>query len=212
MNNESDSANDRHPGGDTRFWRDEMVREYELRQGLLSEKKEEVLTNITRIINYFCKLRGITEPKILDVGCGPGTPTTLSAFLMEKVPGSIVTGVDSSDQMVASANAILEHKFGGRFSGFVSDFNAESFWIRGIDTEYDFIVSNGTLHYLSDLRRIPFLKELYARLREKGTMVVCLGNISSVNEIAERAYLPDGIHLLSDERREKTKGLPAVQR
>lgn len=41
---------------------------------------------------------------ILDLGCGPGTITTL---LAERWPGAEVTGVDSSPQMLAEARALL---------------------------------------------------------------------------------------------------------
>ena len=73
-----------HPGGDTQFWRDDMVQEYERKQSLLWEKREELFANIARIVDYFRELRSITAPKILDIGCGPGIPTTSSAYILEQ--------------------------------------------------------------------------------------------------------------------------------
>jgi len=178
-----------HSGGDTQFWRDDMVKEYERKQSLVSEKKKEFLKNIARIVNYFCELRSITNPKVLDIGCGPGSPTTSSAYVLEQVHGSTVAGVDSSDQMIEAAKRNLIPEYGKRFSGFVSDFNTGVFWISEIDNKYDFIVSSSALHYLSDKRRVPFLNEIYNHIEDGGALVCSLGNRSAVTDIADMEHL-----------------------
>ncbi len=178
-----------HSGGDTRFWQDERVQRYDYQQSIISEKKGEALTNLTRIVNYFCKLGSITSPKILDIGCGPGTPTTSSTYILENVPGSAVVGVDSSEQMIEAAKSNLIPKYGQRFSGFVSDFNTDMFWIPEIDDKYDFIVSSGALHYLSDKRRDPFLKQVFNHIKDGGALVCNLGNRSQVTDIAEMEHV-----------------------
>lgn len=185
---ENTSQHNSHLGGYTQFWRDERVQRYDCQQSLLSEKKEDVLINITRIVNYFCKLHSISRPKILDIGCGPGTPMTLSAYILDRVPKSTLLGVDSSGQMVEAANGILVPKYGRIFSSFVSDFNSDSFWIPKINSKYDFIVSSGTLHYSSDKRRCLFIKEIFDYLKDNGVFV-CLANCSVVPEIGEMEYL-----------------------
>ena len=174
-----------HPGGDKQFWRDEMVERYEYRQYLLSEKKEEILTNMARVINYFCKAHSIDVPKILDIGCGPGTPTTLCTYILDKVPNSVVVGIDSSEQMVEVANDNLIPKYGHRFSGFVSDFNSERFWVADINRKYNFITSFGALHYLSDQRMNPFLKEIFGHLEDDGVFIACMANRSMFPQISE---------------------------
>jgi trans-aconitate methyltransferase len=178
-----------HPGGDTQFWQDERVRRYDHQQSILSEKKGDVLSNITRIINYFCKLYSISTPKILDIGCGPGTPMTLSAYILDRVPGSILVGVDSSEQMVEAARENLVPEYGQRFSSFIGDFNSDSFWIPEINSKYDFIVSSGALHYLSDRRRYPFIKDIFDHIKDTGAFVCCLGNRSQATEIAEMEHV-----------------------
>ena len=183
------SDNVSHSGGKAEFWKDELVREYEYHQYLVSEKKEEVLDNITRIINYFCRLYSIDNPSILDVGSGPGSRTTLCAYVLEKVHDSIVVGVDASKEMIQSAKKNLSAKNKERFSGYLSDFNSDRFWIPEIDKEYDFVVSSGALHYLSDKRRKPFFEEVFGHLKDKGVFVACIGNMSMVPEIAKMEHL-----------------------
>ena len=178
-----------HSGGDIRFWQDERVRRYDYQQSLISEKKQEVQANITRILAYFCKIHSIVEPKILDIGCGPGTPLTLSRYILDKLPGSVVLGVDSSDQMIKAANKNLVPRYGGQFSGYVNDFNSDGFWTAEIDRNYNFIVSSGALHYLSDQRRRPFLKEVFGHLEDNGILVACIGNRSMVPEITEMEHI-----------------------
>ena len=183
------SDNVSHSGGNPEFWKDEFVREYEHHQYLVSEKKEEVLHSITRIINYFCRLYLIDNPLILDVGCGPGSRTTLCVYVLGKVHNSIVVGVDSSKEMIQAAKKNLTSKNKERFSGYLSDFNSDRFWIPEIDKEYDFIVSSGALHYLSDRRRKPFFRQIFDHLKDNGVLVACIGNKSVVPEVAEMEHL-----------------------
>lgn len=178
-----------HPGGKPEFWKDELVREYERHQYLVSEKKEEVLDNITTIINYFCRLYLIDNPLILDVGCGPGSRRTLCACVLDKVHNSIVIGVDSSREMIQAAKKNLTTKNKKCFSGYLSDFNSDRFWIPEIDKKYDFVVSSGALHYLSDKRRRPFFEEVFNHLKDNGVLVACIANMSMVPEITRMEHL-----------------------
>lgn len=173
------------PGENPQHWMDNVVREYEYQQHLVTEQKEESLKSIVRIINYFRALYGIRAPRILDIGCGPGSETTLSKYILEGVPDSYVTGVDSSEQMIEVANSRLIREYGQRFIGCVSDFNFQNFWIPEINRQYDFLTSFATLHYLSDSRTFSFLKEIYNHLENNGAFVVSMGNRSSLPRIAE---------------------------
>lgn len=183
MENRQNASKDiSHPGGNPEFWRDEVVKKYDYHQYLVAEKKEEVLNNMTRILAYFCQIHSIAEPKVLDVGCGPGT---LSTRILDKLPNSTVIGVDSSDQMIEAANRNLVPKYGQRFSSYVCNFNSNDFWIPQIERKHDFIVSSIALHYLSDQRRKPFFNEVLKHLKSNGVFVACIGNCSDVREIAE---------------------------
>jgi SAM-dependent methyltransferase len=179
----TETNNSSHPGGNPNFWQDEMVRKYDFQQSLLSEKKEEVLSNIVRIITYFSKKNGISVPSTLDIGCGPGTPETLSAYILKSVPNAEVTGIDSSKQMVEAAiNNLSQSK---RFIAQVGDFNSNDFWSGETNNLYDFIVSSSSLHYLSDFRREPFLKEIYDHLKSHGIFIAGIATCSENPDIYE---------------------------
>ena len=174
-----------HPGGNTHYWQNEIVEKYEYQQHLVSEQKKESLQSIVRIINYFRYLYAIDVPRILDIGCGPGTATTLSRYILEGVPDSYVTGVDSSEQMLEVANSRLIAEYGQRFIGCLSDFNSQEFWMPEINMRYDFLTSFAALHYLSDRRMYSFLKDIYNHLENTGVFVFSMGNRSSKPRISE---------------------------
>ncbi|MFC1946814.1 class I SAM-dependent methyltransferase [Chloroflexota bacterium] len=174
-----------HPGGNPQYWMDNIVREYEYQQHLVSEQKEESLHSMVRIINYFRYLYGIGAPRILDIGCGPGTATTLAKNILEQVPDSYVTGVDSSEQMITVANSRLIGEYGQRFNGYVSDFNNQNFWLPEINRRYDFLTSFAALHYLSDSRMFSFLGEIFDHLENNGVFVLSMANRSMLPRIAE---------------------------
>lgn len=181
-NRQGTSKNFSHPGGNLEFWKDERVKKYDYYQSLLSEKKEEVLGNIIRIILYFCRIHSVANPMLLDVGCGPGT---LSARILNEVSNSTVIGVDSSKRMIETANKNLLPKYSQRFSSYVSNFNSNDFWISRIDREHDLIASSYALHYLSDQRRKTFFKEVFDHLKDNGVFVASIANSSMIPEITE---------------------------
>ena len=172
-------------GGNPQNWMDNVVREYEYQQRLVTEQKEESLYSIVRIIDYFRYMYGIRAPRVLDIGCGPGTETTLSKYILEGLPDSYVTGVDSSEQMIRVANDRLNREYGQRFIGYVSDFNRQNFWIPEINRQYDFLTSFAAFHYLSDNRMFSFLREIYNHLENNGVFIVSMGNRSASPRIAE---------------------------
>jgi cyclopropane fatty-acyl-phospholipid synthase-like methyltransferase len=174
-----------HGGGNKNFWRNERVDNYDAIQTVLSEKKAEEQKNIVRIIRYFCDNRQITNPTILDIGCGPGTPITIVRDILEKIPECTLIGADGSEEMVAKANANLTSIFGGRFTGIVSDFNSDRFWASQTNQKYDFIVSSSALHYLSDQRRKPFFREVFEHLNDKGVFIAGIACCETNSDIGE---------------------------
>ena len=183
----SDETN--HPGGNKDYWQDDIVEKYEDQQALSSENKAERLSLIIRIIRYLCNMNSIFSPAILDIGCGPGTATTLSKYLLEGIPGCSVIGIDSSEQMLEVATSRLRREYGDRFSGYIADFNSIDFWKPEIDRKYDFIVSFASMHYLSDKRIEPFLREIYERITDNGIFIAAIGNHSEGRRIAEMESL-----------------------
>jgi len=106
-----------HSGGNVGYWQNQRIAKYDYQQSLLVEKKEEIQSSIVRIINYVCEKNQISAPEVLDVGCGPGTPLSLVAHILDQLPNTIVVGVDASEQMIEAANNNLKRKYGSRFEG-----------------------------------------------------------------------------------------------
>jgi SAM-dependent methyltransferase len=174
-----------HSGGNKEFWQKGRFDNYDSIQSLVSEKKAEEQENVARIIKYFCNSRQIVHPAILDVGCGPGTPITLTKYVLDNVPDCTVFGADGSEEMIAKSNANLSPVYGERFGGFVSDFNSDQCWTGKINRQYDFIISSSALHYLSDQRRKPFFREVYEHLNDKGVFIATIAGRAANPAIGE---------------------------
>ena len=88
---------------------------------------------------------------VVDLGCGPGN---LTALLAERWSGATVTGVDSSPEMIAEAEASID---GVTFQvGDVRD------WVGPVDV----LVSNATLQWLPE--HLELLPRLVAQVRPGG--------------------------------------------
>lgn len=97
------------------------------------------------------------DPRVVvDLGCGPGN---LTALLGERWPAAAVTGVDSSPEMIAKAQASVA---GVSFVvGDVRDWSAPD----GVDG-VDVLVSNATLQWLPD--HLELLPRLLGQVRPGG--------------------------------------------
>jgi ubiquinone/menaquinone biosynthesis C-methylase UbiE len=100
--------------------------------------------------------------KILDAGMGPGR---LVAELDWR--GSIVTGIDSSEEMVARARARLPHLEKRLIKAEVERLPFD-------DSEFDAVVATGVLEYLED--RSLGLAELARVLKPDGRLIVSIPN------------------------------------
>lgn len=105
----------------------------------------------TRLIAEL-NLRG--DERILDLGCGDGV---LTAKLAQVVPGGSVLGIDSSQNMIAAAEALA----GERLQFKRLDINELNF-----DSGFELVFSNATLHWVKDHRRL--LNNVYKALRPGG--------------------------------------------
>lgn len=89
-----------------------------------------------------------TDPKtVVDLGCGPGNMTRT---LAERWPGARVIGLDSSADMVASAQQMAEES-GAPDNLEFAQVDAER-WAP--DAEVDVIVSNAMLQWIPDHRQL----------------------------------------------------------
>lgn len=95
--------------------------------------------------------------KIIDLGCGPGNSTEL---LEAHFPAAEISGIDSSEDMVAAARSRLPH------IGFTRTDIVE--WRD--NTSYDLIFANAVLHWLPD--HAALLPRLLARLNPGGVLAI----------------------------------------
>lgn len=91
------------------------------------------------------KLSAFSPGKIVDIGCGPGNST---AVLKEVFPKAVITGIDSSENMIAAARK--QH----------GDIPFEVRPAQELEGKYDLIFSNACLQWIPDHEKlIPFLME-----------------------------------------------------
>ncbi|HET7196810.1 MAG TPA: trans-aconitate 2-methyltransferase [Nocardioides sp.] len=89
---------------------------------------------------------------VVDLGCGPGN---LTALLAQRWPEAVVSGLDSSPEMIAKAQADVP---GVRFE--VSDLRD---WVSANGDPVDVLVSNATLQWVpGHLELLPHLVERVA--------------------------------------------------
>jgi len=115
--------------------------------------------------------------KILDLGCGDGALTEEIA-----ASGAIVTGVDSSDAMLAAASARGLHV--QKASGDALPF----------EHEFDAVFSNAALHWMSNAEAV--IASIHHTLRPGGRFVAemgGLGNIASIRVALQAVLAKHGI-------------------
>lgn len=95
--------------------------------------------------------------RIHDLGCGPGTITRL---LAERWPGAVVTGVDSSPEMLAKARREVP--------GLAFDLADIAGWSP--PQPADLLFSNATLHWLDD--HASLLPRLFSLLAAGGVLAI----------------------------------------
>lgn len=94
--------------------------------------------------------------RVVDLGCGTGE---LTRQLADSLPGSVVTGLDSSPQMLEKAAS-----FSGTGLNFVEGDQAR------LEGEWDLIFSNAALHWSEN--HMDLIPGLYRRLNPGGQIAV----------------------------------------
>ena len=118
------------------------------------------------------------DERILDVGCGTGT---LTNKLYES--GAIVTGIDTSAEMIAKAKSSYPN-----IEFFVKD--AKDFYFN---EPFDAVFSNATLHWIYEQEKA--LKCVYNCLKSEGRFVFEMGgkyNIESIHTAVKKAITEAG--------------------
>jgi trans-aconitate 2-methyltransferase len=112
--------------------------------------------------------------KVVDLGCGTGE---LTRQLADSLPGSTVTGLDSSEQMLDAARATP------RFAS-----SPNLVFVQGdqsqLTGEWDLIFSNAALHWSEN--HAELIPSLYRRLKPAGQIAVQVP--SNHNHISHQIY------------------------
>lgn len=132
---------------------------------------------------YGTQLVDLLHPKkgesILDLGCGSGQ---LTAKIAES--GASVIGIDSSNQMIASARKLFPDQH-----FYVKDATDFSF-----KTPFDAIFSNAVLHWVKDQKSVADC--MYKNLKEGGRLVLEFGgkgNVDSIIRAAKKCLISRGL-------------------
>jgi len=107
------------------------------------------------------RVLSVSSKNILDIGFGTAT---LTSKLYEH--GCVIYGQDFSDRMIEMAQEKMPNA--KLFKGDFSDGLAEPL----LKQKYDAIIATYSLHHLSDLQKITFLKSLLTLLNEGGCIYI----------------------------------------
>lgn len=134
-----------------------------------------------KIIELISKQR---ESSVLDMGVGTGEITTPLYNL-----GYSITGIDLSEKMINIAkkkmpNALFIH---GEFNDILTQ----------IESKYDFVIFNYSIHHLSYSNQIELLENLYRCLNENG--IILIGDVSAITEAEMHKLKTKNITIWDDE-------------
>jgi SAM-dependent methyltransferase len=106
------------------------------------------------------------EPRVLDLGCGPGS---LSARVLERLPGATVVAVDADPVLLAIGRGAL----GVHPTLTFTDADLRSDWVGALPSPgpYDAAVSTTALHWLSLDQLVRLYRTLAGVLRPGGVFL-----------------------------------------
>ena len=140
------------------LWADE----YDKSVGLSEEENTYPFAGYKKILGTIYKtIMEKPDPTVLDIGFGTGT---LTRKLYEN--GCTVYGQDFSSKMIELALEKMPeaHLYKGDFTlGLVEPLKHE---------HYDFFVATYSIHHLTDVQKVNFLKELLDRLNDGGKILI----------------------------------------
>lgn len=106
--------------------------------------------------DFVCSSFDKANPKILEIGCGPGN---ITKYLLSKRPDFDIFGIDIAPNMIELA---------GKSNPTASFAVMDSRYIDEIKTKYDGIVCGFCLPYLSQSDSRKFISDCYNLLNENG--------------------------------------------
>ena len=125
--------------------------------------REQQLATICTLLPVDLRARPV---KVLDLCCGGGA---LSEAILDRVPESVVYGLDGSETMLEHARRRLA-RFGGRFQASLVDLGDLS-W-RGRFQGLHAVVSSVAIHHLDDDGKRRLFTDLHAMLGPGGVVII----------------------------------------
>lgn len=116
------------------------------------------------------------DETVLDAGCGSGR---LSEQILERLPGGRLIALDSSQNMLREAKAVLQ-RFGDRVTFLKADLG-----VLELDRVADTVFSNATFHWVHD--HDALFAGLLRALKPGGRLVAQCGGGANLHVIHERA-------------------------
>lgn len=175
------------------LWADE----YDKSVGLSEEENTYPFAGYKKILGTIYKtIMEKPNPTVLDIGFGTGT---LTRKLYEN--GCTIYGQDFSSKMIELALEKMPeaHLYKGDFTrGLVEPLKQE---------HYDFIVATYSIHHLTDVQKVNFLKELLDRLNDGGKILIgdvafeTLSELEKCKEESGDGWDNNEIYCVSDELR-----------
>ena len=111
--------------------------------------------------------------RVLDLGCGDGKVT---AAIAENVPLGIVTGIDSSAEMIRFAREYFPSRLHPNLNFVRMDASHLTF-----RKKFDVIFSNAALHWISDHK--PVLAGIACSLRPNGRLLIQMGGKGNADQV-----------------------------
>ncbi|KAF1925296.1 trans-aconitate 2-methyltransferase [Didymella exigua CBS 183.55] len=122
-----------------------------------NERTRPVYDTVNQITQYITT----PNPRIYDLGCGPGNSTKV---LLDTFPGAKISGMDSSPDMISKAHAALPDV---QFElGDLASFKPQD------GEEVDLLFSNAVFHWLRSPTRIDTLTRLFKALKKGGVLAI----------------------------------------
>lgn len=140
------------------LWADD----YDKSVGLSDEDGTYPFAGYKTILNaIYNRVLSVSSKNVLDIGFGTGT---LTSKLYEH--GCMIYGQDFSDRMIELAKEKMPNAklYQGDFSNGLVD--------PLLQQKYDAIIATYSLHHLTDLQKVTFLKNLLMLLNEEGCIYI----------------------------------------
>ena len=142
----------------TTAWTDWLARWDAQQQRHIPDREER----FTALVDALAAFAG-SDPRVLDLGCGPGS---LSARVLNRLPGATVAAVDADPVLLAIGRGALA----GRSTLTFVDADLRSDWVTALPSAgpYDAAVSTTALHWLSLDQLVRLYRTLAGVLRPGG--------------------------------------------